>query len=511
MLVYSGKKKFLLHRNTKSLKALTNLMETSLASLTHLTVHLNVSSCESDGKGNSDCCVTHGYTMTYTCTKEYCRKHDQPLGMTSRDRAILLEWQRAARHIAVHIMPRRLDLYLVCDVEGLDLGHLAVQALRNFPVLKDCSIRLSKMPHPAIRALAVEEATRARGLQWPPEPTRAPFRLTDLPRELRLHILEYTDLVTPTGEVEWNPKDKFYIRYVERSCPPGYAEDWEEGSWAGPSCPPSRHHACKFRNCWEKEPQGDGCFCHRYHAGFSSNCRCWLPPKPLFLASRALRQDAESIFFAKNHFIIASAADCSEPANQSPETLEALNFFKNVLPSTARRYLRSLEIVFPPFHDDYLMPSEPAYRQLLQVIEQMTQLTLPTLNLSIVMADGKENGRVGRVQFRGTMTKAQARKVFSMYQRTIEPLSKLRELGLRALFLDLASPYTWDADRLALFDRDPWALLKSCERTHDQIKIFTRRAEKAVMGDGYDSELLQVKAHGQSLWLQQKIEHESSF
>lgn len=92
MLVYSGKKKFLLHRNTKSLKALTNLMETSLASLTHLTVHLNVSSCESDGKGNSDCCVTHGYTMTYTCTKEYCRKHDQPLGKTSRDRAILLEW-----------------------------------------------------------------------------------------------------------------------------------------------------------------------------------------------------------------------------------------------------------------------------------------------------------------------------------------------------------------------------------------------------------------------------------
>ncbi|TVY59259.1 hypothetical protein LCER1_G000480 [Lachnellula cervina] len=480
-LVYSTSRFFIRYRDTKSLKALMSLTETSVASLAQLTIHLNVTSCESDGT-YSRCC---------------------PLGICFQDTTVISEWQRAADYIATCIRPSHLKLYFVCDVEDLKTGHRAVQPLQSLPTLAECYVRLHQLRQPVLQALAVEAATRAMGGQWALIKDSVPFRFMDLPREIRFRILEYTDLVTPVSEVEWNPNDNFYLSFAH-DCDE-YCDLCEDNFPDG--CLPSPHYVCQFHNCFTIEPQQVGCFCHRRHAAFSSKCACWIPPTPLFLVCQDLRQDAEAVFFSKNHFIIAPVNGCTHPVDASPDRLEALIFFKDFLRPTAQLFLRSLEIVFPPFNDDYLRSDDPAYQQWLQVIEHMCQLNLPGLSLSIVMADGPYD-RSHEKQFRFPITKDQARTVFRMYLRTLSPLSKLRDNGLQFFFAALTSPYSWDALFLLYDDLDNPVSQTRSRAVEKQISGLTRRVERDVMGQDYDSSRFQGKAHGKSQWWQQQLLHD---
>ncbi|TVY87470.1 hypothetical protein LAWI1_G007869, partial [Lachnellula willkommii] len=368
--------------------------------------------------------------------------------------------------------------------------------------LAECSIRLNRLHHPLLQELAVEIAAQSKGSKFPPKDNNSPFRFMDLPPECRLRILEHTDLVTPLREVEWNPKDNFYVHYSTLGCPDReFYPDPDDDSTHS-------HYACQFRDCWDIEPLGDGCFCMRYHTAFSSKCRCWTPPTPLFLVCRLLRHEAQTVFFENNHFVISPEAGCILPVDNSPDHLEALIFFDKVIPSSALRSLKSLEIVFPPFHNDYLQVHEPAYRQWLQVIDRMCQLNLPNLSLAVVMADGPARHLNDGRLFRGSISEQQARKVFDMYSRTLEPLSKLKQNGLRAFFLTLASPYTWAAEHRknsllaphlqAVYDAaDDHCREIECERLE-----FTQIMEQAVMGKDYDSSMVQERSHGRSQWLE---------
>jgi hypothetical protein len=106
--------------------------------------------------------------------------------------------------------PSRLQLHFFCDVDDLEAGMRAVEPFLSMPTLADCSIRLGQKANLALQDLARKTATGAVGC-YSDEP-RSPFRFLDLPQELRLQILEYTDLVTPLCEVERNPKSGFYVR-----------------------------------------------------------------------------------------------------------------------------------------------------------------------------------------------------------------------------------------------------------------------------------------------------------
>lgn len=218
-----------------------------------------------------------------------------------------------------------------------------------------------------------------------------------------------------------------------------------------------------------------------------------------------MKDDAHAVFYAKNHFIITPAAGCNNPAEKSPDTLEALTFFKDIIPSAAQWFFRSLEIVFPPFPDDYLQSHEPAFEQWLQVIEHICQLNLPKLSLSIVMAEVPESRGLDD-QCRGNMTKKRALRIYQMYLRTLKPLSRLKENGLQAFFVTLASPYTFMQEPRSLHHWD--AHRSFLEQMAQKTKLLGQRIERTVMGDEYDSRLLQHKAHGMSGWLAYHISSE---
>ena len=360
--------------------------------------------------------------------------------------------------------------------------------LPSTPTLADCSIRLSGQPDPLLRDLAQEVATQAMGYQHCSSlsQTQSAFRFLDLPRELCLQILEYTDLVTPLCEVKWDPESNFYLNYYRRGC---------GGSFGGYlDCPVDFHRACQFRNCWQAEPWHVGCFCRRYHAAFSSKCRCWSPPASLFLICKQLREDAQAVFFAQNPFIIVPPGGCTSPAESTPARLGISIFLTDVIPAQALPLLRSMEIVFPPFYDDYLRPHETDYQDWLQTIEHVSGLlNLLMLTLRVYMADYILHGE-HIADFRKTLTKEQGMVIIKMYARTLGPLSKLRENRLGLFFVHLAWPFAHT--RFGL--RNPTSARK-------QSAYLKQRIERLVMGDNYDRTVAQTKESGnsKSQWLQE--------
>ena len=96
-------------------------------------------------------------------------------------------------------------------------------------------------------------------------------------------------------------------------------------------CPPSIHHACAFRNCWQRARGNIGCFCNETHAAFWMECRCWRPPTALFLVSKAVLEDAREVFFGVNRFVIVPEGGGSRGTNRdvvdrSPEQMHAATF-----------------------------------------------------------------------------------------------------------------------------------------------------------------------------------------
>ena len=464
-IIYSTNRFFIQYNRSLGLRPLLNLRPQSISLLTHLTVHLNVTSCPV----GQPCCKTHpGKQKT---------RHTTPLVISShRHRAILSDWRRAANYVTSHITSSRLHLDFICDVEGLAAATYAVEPLLNVPILSSCSIRLSQQANPPLQHLAVQTAARAVGAHL--DHQRPPFRFLDLPREIRRQVLEYTDLVSPLCEVEWNPDEGFYLRYSSWRC---------GGEW---DCPPGLHYACQFRNCWEYS--NTGCFCRRYHAAYSSTCHCWSPPTPLFSVCRSFQQDCQDIFFEKNRFIITPSKGCTRTANETPTRLEISTLTK-ALPVNALGYIRYLEIVFPPFDEDYLRPHEPAYQDWLEIIDYVRdKLNLSALTLRVYMADYDVHGH-HVTPFRRNMTKEQGKAVVAMYFRALTPLSKLNQVS--RLFLHLAWPFTWTRAGRQVRRETP-------ERVKQQIATMEQRLESLVIGDAYNSMRLGKNREVRSQWLE---------
>lgn len=296
--VYSTNRFFIRYRDSRSLQPLRNLTPQSLALLTHLTVHLNVTSCE---KGDPCWKALPG-------RQHRSDRYDKPLRLSpSSSHPILSEWRSTIECIRAHLKPSRLKLHFVCDVVDIETARQVALPLLSIPMLASCDIRLSRTPDPLIRQLARTTAMRAMG--YPSYQSESPFRILDLPGELRRQIFEFTDLVTPLCETEWSPLEGFRLRYSNWRC--GGVGD----------CEPPLHYACQFRNCWEGS--NDGCFCRHFHAAFTPRCHCWSPPTSLFLVCRAVLEDARAVFFMRNRFVIYHSHDL---VKHPPLRLEASIF-----------------------------------------------------------------------------------------------------------------------------------------------------------------------------------------
>lgn len=137
-----------------------------------------------------------------------------------------------------------------------------------------------------------------------------PFRYLDLPQELRLLILSYTSLVSPTA-VQWRPRTG--INWAQsRNC-----TDYGHGMIAcpgsgfcsgpclytpGPNIDYSIGYPC-CNNC-KLEDHSTICYCSAQGLRWSSSCTCDFRCHALFSVSSQVRRDTISVYYTRNQIVI---------------------------------------------------------------------------------------------------------------------------------------------------------------------------------------------------------------
>ncbi|KAI0442048.1 hypothetical protein F4803DRAFT_520746 [Xylaria telfairii] len=146
-----------------------------------------------------------------------------------------------------------------------------------------------------------------------------PFRFCSLPTEVRLNILEYTDLLTPTREVRWDPITGYKV-------PPG-------GRWE------NRH---------------------------------WQPPGALFLVSKEFYAQARKVFFKHNHIQAWPHVSVFAGLSGSPADYAATTFFADAVAAGLFQHLRHLELrAFPAIGPRGEEASEHAWNNWLRALQRV--------------------------------------------------------------------------------------------------------------------------------------------
>ncbi|KAB8437444.1 hypothetical protein FH972_025122 [Carpinus fangiana] len=455
-ILYSTNHFTIQYEQARGLSGLQHLTPSALSSLSRLTVCLNVTQCQNTDPYSKNCDELWHWA-------KWGRYDETALqSSSSRFKDILRDWEKAAHHLGSHCKPSTLKLYLICDVENAEVAVPILEPLFSMPQLAKCAIRLGQHPDSKLQDLAREAALRAT--KSTQDILSSPFPFLRLPRELRLHVLSYTDLITPLREVHWNPEKKFYVQYLSWT-PDG---EYLQSSFSYRQVAPLR---CCFL-------QHMGCFCPRFHASYPEECNCWSPPTPIFLASRALKADAEEIFYRLNRFIITHPGGTTYIPKRTPDRLEGSIFLTDVVPFAHLHHLRFLELVFPPFEDDYIQSREPAYQDWIDTIDRI-HTKLIGMTLRVYMRDqGLHYVNNVEIPFRAHSAAKKGEIIPAMYVRTLEPLKKLR--GLERFFVHLACPFSRNRDGYLRRDNKRYMRDRYTRDLEDKV-------EKLVMGPGYDA------------------------
>lgn len=548
------------------LQRIKGLRPDTVKALRHLKIILAEASCHSlspkPGEWEyGECCTDPNDAQLHQLNWcEQNHQHDKPLETSDlKTRALLANWDATALHLAPLLVDDTLDFAMVCDVglgaDNLQIAQSAVRSLLHLPKLKDCSVRLCKVPDPQLLQLAHDAVQKARRImepvpalstsaaigdtrnKWTSESqifhTDAPkvgstttdntvafntervqhgtgsgsqqsisnpsCHLLRLPSELRLRILMYTDLITPWAEVTWSRQHNAFV--ASRT----YCETLD---FRDKECPPSRHHGCQFSECWITYPSASaGCFCRVLHSAFSTTsvCRCWAQPQALFLVCRQLYRDVQFTFFSGNRFVVHDyhsnppyrheALTPTAAGEYISSRLGASIFLREVIPVNCLRYLRFLELVFPPYWGD-VWPSEdhPAVQEWATTLQwAQDKLNQPGLTIRLVTADPWEHGSPSRVN----VTAGQGQKALAGHRRILSHLSTLRELG--KFYAHLSWPWKMNNE---------W--LDRADAVKCKEKALKEEAERLVMGARYDG----LYSHGEeplhSLWQDRFYDNEDA-
>ncbi|KAK3292965.1 uncharacterized protein B0H64DRAFT_425758 [Chaetomium fimeti] len=241
---------------------------------------------------------------------------------------------------------------------------------------------------------------------------------------------------------------------------------------------PDVHHGCRLSRCdpgddhVEDAAPSPGCFCRRRHAAFSLICNCWCPPTNLFLVGRALRQEAEFVFFSHNRFIVhdfhasqpwtipsvqrkLGTPDMSSPEKYYPfERYAASEFLRDIVPAGCLAHLRFLELVFPPYvpHGWPRKEHTAPWDWLATVRWIQSRVNAPALTIRLIMADYYMRPPAHR---RGT-TKTQATDILNGNKFIMHPLRALvMEDGLAGFYMEAVDPQRWNEDTLLRAAQEP--------------------------------------------------------
>ncbi|KAH6640372.1 hypothetical protein F5144DRAFT_589860 [Chaetomium tenue] len=497
-------------------QALYDLTPSTLLSLSHLKIVVNESSCHQPNINNYRICCLQGpgggYAIFGGAGEDWHdihpHSHQSPfLNWSSTDgyydeldtaHSALDDWHSAATHLFSHVHPGRLALSLVCDIDpqhprALDMAKKAVSPLCRLPrsFLRECNVRLAKSADCRFRQLAEATVLHTVGVTTPlsNQPPNTVTTLTGLPRELRIRILQYTDLITPRKDVIWSREHRAYtVMFI------GWERDSESTSDA--------HHGSQFFSCWDdtnvNNGQGttSGCFC-RQHAAFSFTCQCWAPPGPsLFLVCRTLCDDARFVFFSGNRFTIHDHKlappwelpmlghvehDGPVPTYPYPyERFVVSDFLRNVVPTCALTHLRFLDIIFPPYRAGSWPEKEhPVMQDWWSTVDWLRdQINPAALTVRLAVS---QLGDAPSPYYR-TITNQEGDKLLEAFLNLSQPLAALGKDGLARFYALFPYPWQFTAQSKAR-NRDN----QDYRWLYWEEEALKERVERYVMGDRYES------------------------
>ena len=446
-----------------------NLGRNVISVLTYLNVHLTTTSCHD---------VSH-YPQKRPTDGLSHNGHESVLIQSSEYRSRIAYWRAAMEHMLPAMQPLRLRLHLVCDVDNFATAKDIVAPIYLTNTLADCAVRLGYHRDTNLSKLAQRTALQAMSKPYPSE---SAFRYLDLPVELRRHILEFTDLIAPLKEIQWDSRAGYHLKYASFCC-----LQKEYGS-----CPEHMHHSCQFRNCWEYAP--DGCFCRRYHSAFDSRCNCWAPPASLFLISRSFRREALAVFFESNRFIvIPPRLDVDIKAvTEDPPRLDAAIFLKEVIPMEALPFLRDLEILLPPFEGKFLVEDGCAHRDWIETIKFCGgKVNPPKMTVRIrTLLEFKEGSlSFSMLSWRNDLAQRK-RAIMLTLIRICNPLQVWR--GLSVFFVDMEWP--------CFTGSKGYVSQRSIEQAKTRKLRFEKLCGQMVMGPEFDVARSQHAMQQKSQW-----------
>ncbi|GAB1315460.1 hypothetical protein MFIFM68171_05670 [Madurella fahalii] len=272
-LFYSETRFEIIRTAPGALMALRRLSPLAVSSLRDLTIRLNTCFCpERQGCTQTEHRVADCYSI--------CRigGHDEPLGErpgSRNDRSAWLDLRDVCGHLGRFLPPDQLKLAFVCEVKDYELATKLMETLRQLPPLRSCIISLSQADDPRLRELAQETQLR---LVNPAHDSSKAFRLRDLPREIELQVLRNSGLVAP-----------FHVVFDLRANQP----------------------TRRIRCIYEREISGFESVpimcCCKYGAHSSSawTCSHWHLPNSLFLVDRRMEEDARTIIYSDNYWVVS--------------------------------------------------------------------------------------------------------------------------------------------------------------------------------------------------------------
>lgn len=331
---FYSRNSFIVHRcaHEGMLGALKKIPTANLGVLSSLQVHVNtslpggrrqwfwddVNLIDTERPEFCKCYCNDPVPTDFPWPYEYCvcDRLDRPFSTVSRGagRRALKELKKVVELLKSTVKPDHLELGIICDCRNYETAKAFVSVLDGLPILRNCSIRLSPTYDESIQHVASQAVARLTGRDRLLDLSR----FLKLPRELRIRILELTDLIAPTDieyHTTWPYRGfRLQLEYFQR------------------------HHICKGVTGWDLTKTSS-----------ATSCRCWRFPSDLFLVNREFHKEATRIFFSKNHFIILPFN--GRHRDQSHQTDEMYTpgdpkFIGRMSPS-ARRWIRSIQWAFP--------------------------------------------------------------------------------------------------------------------------------------------------------------------
>lgn len=260
---------------------------------------------------------------------------DEPLSLTetaeqgklsdnlTKDKAMLKVWDDVCAQLGLALKKHpqdqpQLDLTLICDVDSAEAAERVVAPLKQAILstagtrLRNCTIRLGRDRQHVEQTTIARRSARAlmTGVDAQEERTEV-FPFQRLPAELRIKILEYTDL-SRVNRVLFSNGRQFF----------------RSTNYLGVAC----CNACTSTRM--------DCCCPRYYSSVSAHCKCAMLPTELFKVNRQMyRETAQDLFYGRaslEYFSDSFDITLKALQNMTPGTLKRITNLKFII--TADQY-----------------------------------------------------------------------------------------------------------------------------------------------------------------------------